>query len=239
MRRPLLVLSFLFISFYIQAQCDQSVIDFGNNNSIPAYNIDGDVTIILNEDRSLTLNLGSNFMTAAGPDIRAFMVNSNGASTQTLSSSTIDNFENIEFGLVGSGSVNQNGAKTFTIELPTDVNLEDFDKVFFYCLQFDQFWDFGSFDSFSDANCSFLNVESIGLDTIGIFPNPATGQISLTRITDEIQLTIHALTGELVQQQQLTNSSNRVDTSSFSSGFYLVTLSDTDGNRSVQRLLIR
>lgn len=239
MKKFLLLSNFLIAAISLQAQCDQTVVDFGNNNSIPDYNIAGDVTLLLNEDSSLTLNLADNFMTAAGPDIRAFLVNSNGASTQTLASSTIDSFENIEFGLVGSNSVNQNGAKTFTITLPAETAIQDFDKLFFYCLEFDQFWDFGSFDAFNEANCSVLNVASAGLDEVNIFPNPADSQISLTRVNEEIQLTIYSLTGELVQERTLTNTSNTVDTSSISSGFYMVTLSDTNGNRSVQRLLIQ
>lgn len=239
MTKALFFLTAVCTSFVLQAQCDEIVTDFGNNTSIPAYNVTGDVDLILNEDSSITLNLASNFMTAAGPDIRAFLVNSNGASAQTLASSTIDNFENIEFGLVGGGGTNQNGAKSFTIEVPEESNIEDFDRVFFYCLQFNQFWDFGSFEPFNEANCSVLNTETVALESLRIFPNPANDQIAVSQIGVDMQLAIYTLTGELVKQQVLTSSGNTVDTSSISTGLYMVTLLSPEGTRSVQRLLIQ
>jgi len=176
--RLLLSITLLFFTLqYTNAQCTENVSGFGNNTSIPSYNISGDVNLVLNISGTVTLDLGSNFSTASGPDIRAYLVKSNGLSDAVLKNTLIGNLDHIEFGLVGSlpgfGNpvVPVNGAKSFTISIPNGDNIEEYDKVFFYCLLFDQFWDLGTFTSFSETTCSVLNIDDTTLENFSVFPN--------------------------------------------------------------------
>jgi hypothetical protein len=237
--RLLATLTLFFTINNGSAQCEQEVTDFGNNVNIPQYNISGDVDVTLNADNTISLDLGSNFATAAGPDIRAFLVNSNGLSDTALRNSLISELENIEFGLVGCTScgLSQNGAKSFTVAIPNTVDIEDFDKVFFYCLQFDQFWDFGTHTSFSDSNCSILNIEDIALNTISLYPNPAKDAITLKGKTNqEAEIYIYNVLGELVTEKT-QNFNSIIDISELESGLYLVQIS-FEGNQTTKRLII-
>ena len=135
MKKITLILLVLLNAQLATSQCDASVTEFGNNNVIPMYNITGSVDLTLNDDNTITLELGANFMTAAGPDIRAFLVKSNGLTDSQLANTQIGNLENLQFGLVGSDTVNQNGAKSFTISIPDGESIEEFDKVFIWIRQ--------------------------------------------------------------------------------------------------------
>ena len=66
------------------AQCTQNAFGFGNSTNVPSYDVSGNVSVTLNTNNTVTLNLASNFMTANGPDVRAYLVKSNGASNTTL-----------------------------------------------------------------------------------------------------------------------------------------------------------
>ena len=84
MKTTLLTLLLAFSFLQNSAQCTENVNEFGNNTSTQSYNVNGDVNITLNTNNTVTLNLGSNFNTAAGPDVRAYLINSEGKSTSEL-----------------------------------------------------------------------------------------------------------------------------------------------------------
>lgn len=229
-----------FLSTIAIAQCNETVSDFGNNSQIPAYNIEGDVTITLNEDtESLTLDLAENFMTAAGPDIRAFFVNSNGLSDAQLANTLISNLENIQFGLVGNlSSTNQNGAKSFTIDIPEGTILENFDTIFFYCLQFDQFWDFGKFTPFTSENCNLLDIEATNTTLFSLTPNPARNIINIEgNELNNSEVRIFSQSGREVYNSVLTQN-NQIDIANLARGLYLVSVSK-EGQNTIQKLVIQ
>ena len=65
----------LFCVFSIlksNAQCTSNGTSFGNNTSVTMYNVTGMVSVVLNTATTVTLNLGSTFATASGPDVRVF-----------------------------------------------------------------------------------------------------------------------------------------------------------------------
>ena len=66
----------LFITFglvqFTYAQCTVNTSGFGNNTNVPMYNVQGSVEVVLNSNNTVTVNLKSNFSTAAGPDVRFF-----------------------------------------------------------------------------------------------------------------------------------------------------------------------
>ena len=227
MKNFILFFSFLLFSHLTFSQCNQMASNFGNNHNIPMYNVTGDVTVILNSDNTIGLNLGANFATASGPDIRAFLVNSNGATNSELRNSTIASLENIELGLVGCTScgISQNGAKSFTVNIPMGNNIEDFDKIFFYCLSFNQLWDFGSFTSFSSTNCSsILSVDDNTLNKILLYPNPAQNTVKISgHIPNLKEVNIYNTLGKTVYKQK-DNFSQNIDVSSLDNGLYIMTL---------------
>ncbi|KAA1244105.1 DM13 domain-containing protein [Aquimarina sp. RZ0] len=232
----------LFFQLSIHAQCTENATSFGNNDRIPDYNVSGDVSITLNAPgQGITLDLGGNFATASGPDIRAFLVNSNGLSDTELANTKIINLENIQFGLVGNLDPNtppasQNGAKTFTIDIPEGTNIQDFDRIFFYCLEFDQFWDFGSFTPFSQANCNVLNVEENSFITTSVYPNPAKNVLHVSTNAENNSTTrIYDSNGKMLIDKNITD--DPIDISSLVSGLYIVEVTSAK-QKNIEKLII-
>ena len=77
MKKIVLFLLIAFSIININGQCTADLSGFGNNPDTASYNVTGDVSITLNTNNTITLNLASNFSTAAGPDVRAYLVESN------------------------------------------------------------------------------------------------------------------------------------------------------------------
>lgn len=238
MKRALLFLSLVLFFQQTKSQCIQSATNFGNNTD-PSYEVTGDVTVTLNTDDTITLDLGTNFMTSHGPDVRAYLVNSNELSDVNLSIALIANLENIEFGIVSSDIpfINEDGAKSFTVPIPNDKNIEDFDRIFFYCLQFDAFWDFSPFTSFTSSNCNLLSLENNDIDKITIYPNPARDIIHLKGLTDnETEIRIFDIFGKLAYSQN--KNIKDIDVSQLNAGIYLLSISN-QGRRTTQKLVIQ
>ena len=243
MKTKLLVfLCAIFSAQLINAQCTEAATDFGNNTNISSYNISGDVSVTLNVNNTVTLDLADNFMTAAGPDIRAYFVKSNGLSDAALANSLVGNLDALQFGLVGAiGSVNQNGAKSFTISIPPGDDISEYDRVLFYCLQFNQFWDFGKITPFSGATCGLLSVNEKSLsESVNVFPNPANDYFEVSNDSqNELSIEVYDILGNKV----IATKPSRVKKQSFSlanlnSGVYLVQLRSND-QRAVKKLIKR
>ena len=177
MKKDILTLFIVLISFSLGAQlCIEQAFSFGNNQFINSYNVSGDVEVTFDAlNGQLTLNLGSNFSTANGPDVRAYLVKSGGLSDAVLANTRIANLENVQFGLTAPS-----GEQTFTIAAPSDI--EEFDKVFFYCLQFDQFWDFGTVNTFAQEGCLVSSTREglLDFDAVNIYPNPASQFVNVS-----------------------------------------------------------
>lgn len=237
-----ILLSLLLLTFYNLsiAQCPTNVSNFGNNTTV-AYEVSGDVSLTLNSNNTITLDLGSNFETAGGPDIRAFLVNSNGLSDNDLKDTKIADLENLEFGLVGCSGCNpiipEDGAKSFTISIPNGTNIQNFDRVFFYCLQFDAFWDFGNFTPFSSSNCSILGIEDLKLNAITIYPNPAKTSINLIGLPhSQVKIEIANILGKTAYSNTLL-SNQEINISNLKSGIYILSV-QTETGRVSKKLVI-
>jgi len=68
MKKITLLLICLFTAIIVEAQCTQTANSFGNN-TVPGYDVRGNVDVVLNPNNTVTVNLGSNFSTAFGPDV--------------------------------------------------------------------------------------------------------------------------------------------------------------------------
>ncbi|GAB1855905.1 hypothetical protein MHTCC0001_07400 [Flavobacteriaceae bacterium MHTCC 0001] len=229
------------------AQCTVSAGSFGNNTvNLPmSYEVMGDVSVVLNDNNTVTLNLGSNFSTANGPDVRVYLVASNGLSTAQLQNTEIANLTHIEFGLVGCDgcvpAIPSNGAKSFTVPIPTNQNISSYDKVFFYCLQFNAFWDVGSFTPFTSANCSVLDVNDV-LETttdFKIYPNPVQDNLTIENNNSlPITATIFNVLGkEILKINDINHSKIKINLSTLKAGVYL--LQTTFNNTTTTKRLIK
>ena len=217
--KSLLFLSFLLSFQIVIAQCNQVASNFGNGTN-PMYNITGDIDLTLNTNNTVKLSLGANFNTNLGPDVRAYLVNSNGASDVVLQNANIQDLDSFEFGLVSSL-----GAQSFTVSIPNGMNISDFDKVFFYCLNFDVFWDFGSFTPFSPTNCnSILSVDNNTLNKISLYPNPAQNIVKISgHIPNLEEISIYNTLGKIIYVQK-DNLGQNINVSSLGSGLYIMTI---------------
>ena len=236
MKKILLILALILLQQTTSGQCTVNVTNFGNN-TVSGYQINGSVGLTLNTNNTITLNLGSNFSTASGPDVRAYLVKSNGASNATLAQTRISNLESIEFDIVAcsgcSPSISPNGQKSFTVAIPNGVTISEYDKVFFYCLQFNAFWDVGSFIPFTTANCSVLSViDEVFFKSFNIVPNPAQKQIEIKSASSEPTLvTIYNTLGKMVYKLNTATNKN-IDISGLKSGLYILLASTKKGDIS-------
>ncbi len=213
--------AFLLVSFLTSAQCVKSAIGFGNNNNIPRYNVAGDVSVSY-ENNEITLTTGANYSTASGPDVRVYLANSQGRSTSELAGVDIRTIPNIPFGLIGFS-----GVQKLIASVPDNVNLEDYDTVYFYCFQFSQFWDFGKIDPIKIEECSlsFSNLEK--KNEFKTYPNPVVDVLNIDGDVKEIdRFVVYDMMGRVVLQSSFKN--NQIDFSSIAKGVYnLVLFSDS------------
>jgi hypothetical protein len=228
----------------IHAQCTKRATSFGNNNpNSPTYVVKGDVDVVLNTGgTTLTLNLGNNFSTAPGPDVKVFLVNPNGLTDTQLKTfnpnSTTGAMNSILFGNVSTGNSNPNGAKTFNANIPSGKNISLYTKVFFYCSQFSAFWDFGTIASFS--TCSTLSLEDSSLTSFNIFPNPVQDEltINLDQFSNDLKVNIYDPLGSLVySKNNLALNDNKVNISHFNNGLYFLEVSDNENKTFVKRFI--
>jgi len=233
MKRILLFTFFSLFFLKLNAQCTESASNFGNNISTPSYNVSGDISVTLNNNNSVTINFASNYSSASGPDVRLYLIKSEGKTISQLKNINPEHEENISFGLVGFS-----GSQNFTQAIPSNTDIKEYDIVFFYCLQFNQFWDLGTYSAFNSSNCSVLKIDSVVLDNTSIYPNPANTRIQFSNIdTDSTEIRIFNLLGKQVFHQQKFTE-NSIDVSSFTKGVYLIRIY-TDGKSKTQKLVIQ
>ena len=232
---------FLFICFFsvlkINAQCTSNGTSFGNNTSVPMYNVSGMVSVVLNTNNTVTLNLGTTFATASGPDVRAFLVD-RGTLTNTQLRTT-SNFlarPKIEMGLITG-----NGMATYTKAIPAGMDISNFNTIYFYCVTFNQFWDFGSFSAFTSANCSVLGKENFVSNNFKVYPNPSKGAIFIDfdQFTEVKYLNIYSILGQkvLVSNEPIIPNTS-INISALKTGIYFLELIDKENNTILKKISI-
>lgn len=230
--KTLLLFAFLSFTFFqINAQCSENASNFGNNSDVPSYNISGDVNVVLNSNNTVSVNFANNFRTAFGPDVRLYLIKSEGRTEQQLQSLNPTRIENISFGLIGFS-----GAQSFTEAIPNNIDIKAYDTVFFYCLRFTEFWDYGIYTPFSSANCNVLSTESITEKNISIYPNPTTDKIFISNLEgNNTQIRIFNVLGKIVHQQK-NNTKNGISVSQFPKGIYMLQIAVD--NRTFSKKLV-
>ncbi len=234
MKKILLFLALLLTYQTSISQCERAASGFGNNTMTTSYNISGDVTVTLNANNTVTLDLESNFSTASGPDVRVYLIDSKGESDNAIRNSSVVDYpatDIIEFGLITTF----NGASSFTVNIPGSVNILEFDKVYFNCFANDVLWDFGSYTPFTSGTCT-LSLEDNTLNKISIYPNPTSNLIRIVSPTNEIvQIRIFNTLGNLIYQKEKRLNQD-IDVSGLKSGIYI--LSATSDRKNISKKLI-
>jgi len=148
----------------------------------------------------------------------------------------INNIENIDLGLVSCSGctpiVSPNGEKSFTV-----VAISSFHKIFFYCFNFNAFWDIGSFNPFTSDSCSVLSIEENSFTNVDVFPNPVSTNIQLSNLDfDNTEICIFDFSEKKVFQQLKGNIQNTIGVSNLKTGLYV--LSVTENNKQFSQKLV-
>ncbi len=230
----------LVTSFVLEAQCIQSGSGFGNNTSTTSYNVQGSVDVVLNTNNSVTLNTGTNFSTASGPDVKVFLVDRGTlTNTQLKNTAMFNSRPKIEMGMLpNNGSAPVTGSLTFTKTIPFGMNISNFNTIYFYCQQFNAFWDFGSYTAFTTNNCSVLSTNEFTSINFSVYPNPIKDEfnISLANSITLKAVNIYNNLGQIVFTE-LNNLDQNVNIASLSKGIYHLEITDLEGNRSIKNII--
>lgn len=219
--------------FNLSGQCTKTSSGFGNNTTTTMYNVQGTVNVVLNSQTSVSVNLMPNFSTASGPDVRVYLVNRGTLTDAQLKLPVMFNSRpKIEMGMSPAS-----GMMSFTKPIPSGMNISDFDTVYFFCQQFSQFWDFGSFMPFTTANCAFLASDTFEQNNLKLYPNPVSNELNIEN-GENLKIKIYTVLGNIVLNEDSNIDSNRkVNVSNLNSGIYFLELIDKDNNRLVKRFV--
>lgn len=225
-----IILAFLLMYGVTFAQCEQMATGFGNQ-TVPSYEVKGDVNVTYNASTNkVSIHTGANFSTASGPDVKVFLVNSEGKTKQQLQESNISNLINIPFLSENTGdTIEFSGAQTLTVDVPIGIDLKDYDTVFFYCFQFGAFWDYGSIvpiDTNACQNLSFSSLEKT--NEFDVFPIPTNSVLNIKgdirKITD---YKLYNFKGQLINEADKISSV--LDLSKYPKGIYSLVLFSKEG----------
>jgi Secretion system C-terminal sorting domain len=244
----LLILIFCNHTF-TNAQCTAIASGFGNNTSTTIYNITGmnSVQVVLNTNNTITLNLMPNFVTANGPDVKAYLV-APGAMTDamlkvanfaTLTKISLGQVSNIGNGM--GGTIMASGAKTFTVPVPAGANISNYSKVFFHCDSFNAFWDLGTITAFTPANCALLGLNSLDVseNDFKIYPNPTSNLLTIETgdVADNIlNVKIYNTLGSLVSEKNNIVAST-INVSELNSGIYFIEIANYENKKAIKRFV--
>jgi hypothetical protein len=128
--------------------------------------------------------------------------------------------------------------QTFSLEIPEGKYIAKFDEVFFYCLEFDPFWELKTFDTSTTGSCATLKVTNFTLGHFSMRPNAAKTKIYFSNIAKtSAEIHIFNILGKQVFHQA-TISKNSIDMCSFNAGNYIVKIAN-DGKSKKKKLVIQ
>ena len=225
----------LLFAATVNGQCNKVATNFGNNTSVAMYNVAGMVSVVLNSSTSVSVNLGSTFATASGPDVRVYLVN-RGTLTDAMLKvpSNFLSLPKIEMGMITA-----NGMASFTKPIPSGMNIANFNTVYFFCQQFSQFWDFGTIMPFT-TSCTFLANSNFEKEQFSVYPNPVNDvlNLDLSSFENEAKINVYNNLGNLIISKNKSSLiENQLNVAEFSNGIYLLEILDAENNRFVKKFL--
>ncbi|WP_179335404.1 T9SS type A sorting domain-containing protein [Winogradskyella costae] len=99
--------------------------------------------------------------------------------------------------------------------------------------------DFGTLGlvTFDPVNCGFLSVDELAYNEMAIYPNPTSGQFSLTNNTLFNQMNVYSVDGKLIMQKTLQSGSNDLYLD-LNTGLYLLEFNGLNA-KSTKKLVIK
>ena len=82
-----------------------------------------------------------------------------------------------------------------------------------------------------------LNVATITLSGINIYPNPGTTSIAITAANKITQITINNLIGQAIYNQPYDKEKTEINISSFPQGVYIVKVTDAEGQKTITKII--
>jgi Secretion system C-terminal sorting domain len=241
MKKITLILVVLSTAFFqeINAQCTAIASAFGNNTSTAMYNISGanSVQVVLNTNNTITLNLMPNFVTANGPDVKAYLVAPGAMTDFMLKNASFAGLTKFVLGAVSTNNSPASGAKTFTVAIPAGQNISNYSKVFFHCDAANQFWDLGTITAFTNGNCAVLGTDVFDeVIDFKIYPNPASNILNIDNQIAISSFKIFNTLGSLILEKNSFLEKN-INISNLNNGVYFIEVVDIDNNKSVKRFV--
>ena len=90
---------------------------------------------------------------------------------------------------------------------------------------------------FNNAFANVNEIQSEGL--ISIYPNPSTGNISITSNDNINSVTITNTNGQVVKNKMMMSSMNNLDINNLDKGIYFVTCVLNNGRKLTERVIIQ
>ena len=78
-----------------------------------------------------------------------------------------------------------------------------------------------------------------GAKEISLYPNPVENTLYLNNLSDVKNVSIHSITGKMIQRMSVTRPDIQVDTKSLTPGMYFIRIEQSNGETSVSKFLKR
>lgn len=94
----------------------------------------------------------------------------------------------------------------------------------------------------SDTICSEitaigLSISSFALNNINLYPNPSTNEVNITGLSNRAAYKLRTITGAYIQEGVLQKGANTIHLGGYALGIYVIEIINTDGNRTVFRVI--
>lgn len=91
---------------------------------------------------------------------------------------------------------------------------------------------FGEIESKAFSLGQVLSTNEVIKDKFGIYPNPVTDILNVTKVSDKAYFEIHSAVGQLIKKGTITN--NQINVSEFVKGTYIITIKDKNISESIK-----
>ncbi|MCH2046635.1 MAG: FG-GAP-like repeat-containing protein, partial [Saprospiraceae bacterium] len=191
-------------------------------NAVGDYNNDGlpDIVVMNDTDDYFlwenTSNTGNNYLKV---NLEGTISNRDGIGSKIEIAVAGD--KQYRYTLCGEGYISQNsGTEFFGVGTATTI---DYVKVTWLSGTVDMLTDVAVNQTLNITEGSTLSVSDFNSVDVQVYPNPTSGQLNISNLTSEYDLTVLDITGkELMETQVLPQTKNTINLSSFSKGLYML-----------------
>ena len=212
----------LFTTYSFSQTCSQDIASF---MAAPGgYNISG-TGLLEAAQEGTTLSFDQAFNTQSGPDLHVYL-------SINFEAPTTPGNTNIDIGELTSN----NGAQSYTI--PSNVALGDYNYVLIHCKSFNHWWGGGLLGEINCVSATDTPEEKL---SPAIYPNPATGVITVTLPHDDVEkiMMINVLGQPELIQNVFGQHEIQLDVSSLNPGLFFLTGFQSSGKAVFNQKIIK